>query len=174
MAKLHLKPQDIVVLLRVLTWPGESWTYDRLGESLQMSSSHAYYALQRAEFCRLYDVERDRIRKGGLHEFLVHGIRYAFAVHRGTSERGIPTAHSASWAEDHLAASASEDYVWPHPTGTHRGLAVEPLYKSVPDIVGAAPELHDLLAMVDTLRLGSRRERDVAGEVIATRLGINK
>ena len=171
MKKTYLKPQDIVVLFRLLTWPDESWTYDRLGEALQMSSSHAYYALQRAEFSRLYDVERDRIRKRELCEFLSYGIRYAFATHTGTSTRGIPTAHSAPWASEHFAEAGGEVYVWPHPTGSQRGLAVEPLYKSVPQVVMDAPEFYDLLAIVDTFRLGSRRERDTAQEILAARIG---
>ena len=39
---------------------------------------------------------------------------------------------------------------------------------------GEAPELHDFLAIVDTMRLGSRRERDVAAEVLDARMGAFK
>ncbi len=174
MTKKNLKPQDIVVLARILTWGGESWTYEHLGESLRMSASQAYYALQRAEHSRLYDVERGRVRRGELQEFLVHGVRYAFAVHPGAPERGVPTAHSAPWAAEHLVASNGEGLVWPHPAGTHRGLAIEPLHKSVPDVVGDEPAFYELLALVDMFRVGSRRERGVAEGVLADRLEHSK
>ena len=174
MKNAYLKPQDIVVLFRILTWTGEDWSYERLSEALGMSASHVYYAIQRAQFSRLYDAERGRIRRHELREFLTCGIRYAFAVHPGTSERGIPTAHSADWAEEYFAAAGGENYVWPHPGGAHRGLAVRPLYKTVPEVVMDAPELHDLLAIVDTLRLGSSRERGVAAQALDSHLGIEK
>ncbi len=170
MAKKYLKPQDIVVLARILTWDGERWTYEDLGASLQISASQAYYAVQRAEYSRLYDVERGRVRRGELQEFLVHGIRYAFAVQPGAPERGVPTAHSAPWAAGYLAASTGDDFVWPHPAGTHRGLSIDPLYKSVPDVVGEESTFYELLALVDVFRVGSRRERDVAEGVLADQL----
>lgn len=52
-------------------------------------------------------VERDRICKQALREFLVCGVRYVFAVHTGTSERGIFTAQSVSPMLPRLAARNS-------------------------------------------------------------------
>ncbi|HEX8656216.1 MAG TPA: hypothetical protein VF690_01705, partial [Hymenobacter sp.] len=57
-------------------------------------------------------------------------------------------------------------YVWPTATGEVWGAAVEPLY---PGAVAAAQQdarLHELLALVDALRLSRPRERHVAAQLL--------
>ncbi|MDR2906482.1 MAG: hypothetical protein LBU91_00630, partial [Bacteroidales bacterium] len=53
-------------------------------------------------------------------------------------------------------------FVWSYSYGTNRGLAIEPLYKTVPKIVATDPELYNLLVIVDTLRMGRTREVKIA------------
>jgi len=50
-----LKPQDIVVLLKVHSWQDRDWTYSTLASSLSMSASEVHAALKRCEVSRLYD-----------------------------------------------------------------------------------------------------------------------
>jgi hypothetical protein len=50
-----LKPQDIVVLLKVHCL-GENWTYQQLAKSIKASSSVVYEALKRCEESHLYIV----------------------------------------------------------------------------------------------------------------------
>ena len=52
-----LKPQDIVVLLKVYCLNSE-WTYAELAESLKTSSSVVHAALQRCEESYLYNVKK--------------------------------------------------------------------------------------------------------------------
>ena len=51
---------------------------------------------------------------------------------------------------------------WPDPEGDVLGQAVKPLYRSVIIAAKQDPKLHDLLALVDALRLGRARERKIA------------
>ncbi len=51
-----------------------------------------------------------------------------------------------------------------------KGFAVEPLYTSVPMAAKADPALYELLALVDTLRVGRARERNLAEEELKKRL----
>ncbi len=60
--------------------------------------------------------------------------------------------------------------VWPDPQGTVQGAAVEPLYRSVPGAARRDPGLYDLLALVDALRIGRARERNLAEKEISQRL----
>ena len=48
-----LKPQDVVVLLKVHLLDGH-WTYSELAKSLRMSSSEVHAALKRCEMSNLY------------------------------------------------------------------------------------------------------------------------
>jgi hypothetical protein len=51
--------------------------------------------------------------------------------------------------------------VWPFPEGEHRGVTLEPLYKSAPAAL-RDPFLYELLALIDALREGRVRERKLA------------
>ena len=98
-----------------------------------------------------------------LAEFALHGARYAFAADKTPSTIGVPTSHSAP-AFAGVFAPGSEDFVWPHPNGTKRGVGVEPLHPSVPFAAMQDPKLYEMLALFDALRVGRARERGMALE----------
>src|SRR4051812_13115787 len=98
---ISLKPQDIVVLIR-LGLERRSPTLATLGTQLGMSASEVHGAMNRAASATLLDLEQRRPRVGQLLEFLEHGIRYVFISTRGGITRGIPTAHSAPPLSDLL------------------------------------------------------------------------
>jgi hypothetical protein len=60
--------------------------------------------------------------------------------------------------------------VWPDSNGKVQGASVRPLYSSVPGAARRDPALYDLLALVDALRIGRARERNVAEKEISNRL----
>ena len=98
-----------------------------------------------------------------LAEFALHGAKYAFAADKTPSTIGVPTSHSAP-AFAGVFAPGSEDYVWPHPNGTMRGIGVEPLHPSVPFAAMHDAKLYEMLALFDALRVGKARERGMALE----------
>lgn len=61
--------------------------------------------------------------------------------------------------------------VWPHPDGPVRGLALAPLYPSLPLAAAGDAELYALLALFDALRIGRAREREIAGRLLRERIG---
>ena len=65
---------------------------------------------------------------------------------------------------------SDENYVWPSAKGTMRGQSILPLYPSVPDAVNNDNQLHELLSLVDALRIGKARERKLAIEELTNRL----
>ena len=60
--------------------------------------------------------------------------------------------------------------VWPHPNGTSRGEGLVPLYRSVPDAALRDPTLYEWLALIDAVRSGRARERQLAVAEIESRL----
>ncbi|MDH4450799.1 MAG: hypothetical protein QE265_09440 [Rhodoferax sp.] len=98
-----------------------------------------------------------------LAEFALHGARYAFAADKTPSTIGVPTSHSAP-AFEGVFAPGSENFVWPHPNGTKRGVGVEPLHPSVPFAAMQDAKLYEMLALFDALRVGRARERGMALE----------
>ena len=60
--------------------------------------------------------------------------------------------------------------VWPHKNGVVRGIALYPLYPSVPEAAGRNPALYELLALFDAVRGGNARERALAIDLLEKRL----
>ena len=61
--------------------------------------------------------------------------------------------------------------VWPSRSGPARDQTVEPLCRSLPHIVGAIPDLFELLALVDALRIDRAREWELAAKLLRERWG---
>jgi len=171
MKKLRLKPQDIFILLRLLFWPkGVDWKYFELAQELNMSQSEVFEGIKRARLCGLYDPLTKRPQRNALTEFIVYGLRYAFPVLKGEFGSGIPTAHSASPLKNLLISDDQDVFIWPFKKGKVKGIGINPLYKSVPEAIQNLPELYELLALIDALRLGKAREREIAKKEITKRI----
>lgn len=106
--------------------------------------------------------------RSSILEFLQYGLSYVFPQQPGALVRGIPTAHSAP-PLDKLIQS-NELYVWPSAKGNARGQAIEPLYSSVVIAIEKDSKLYELLALVDALRVGRVREKQLAMEELKKRL----
>jgi DNA-binding Lrp family transcriptional regulator len=164
----QMKPQDILLLLRILRLKKESWTQLPMAEALGMSQSEVSEAVKRCKYAGLLDSTGKTVMRQGLMEFLEYGIRYVFPQKPGPIVRGVPTAHSAPPLKNTIVSQ--EAYVWPYAKGSVRGQSILPLYASVPFAALRDPKLHELLAMVDALRVGRSRERALAIEELKKRI----
>ena len=165
-----LKPQDVLVLLRIVGEPTD-WSFQQLSQELGMSASEVHQALRRAGESALYDTKKRKVRKHALLEFAVHGLRYAFPAKRLPRCQGLPTAYSAEPLRDHMVAGPDDCVVWPYPGGEHYGDALEPLYRSAPMAASRNPKLYRRLALVDALRVGRAREREMAARALDEEFG---
>jgi hypothetical protein len=171
---MSLKPQDVCVLLKIVARGPQPWSYHALGYELAMSGSEVHAGVRRAAEAGLI-----RIDDGwgipqalALDEFLVHGVRYVWAAERGSVVVGTPTTGQAPGLEGRLPTGdhALPD-VWPDPDGDVRGIALVPLYKSVPEAARRDPVFHGLVALVDAIRAHDVALRDAAIDVLRERLG---
>lgn len=164
-----LKPQDLFVAVRLAIPSARGSTYPSLAASLRISASEAHAALKRAAACGLVDETTRKAKRSALVEFVVHGLRYVFPPSWSGMSRGIPT----SYAAPPLSESIVQDElppVWPHPEGRTRGQGLRPIYKSVPDASLRDAELYEWMALLDAIRSGRARERELAVGVIRKRL----
>jgi hypothetical protein len=164
----NLKPQDVVVLLKLASERNSNWRQIEIAETLGLSQSEVSQSVARAKYAGLIDPSGKEVLVSSFLEFLEYGLRYVFPQRPGEVVRGVPTAHSAppmnAWIE------SSEHFVWPYNKGTARGLAVIPLYRSVPGAALRDDRLHSLLALVDVFRVGRARERELAKSELRKRL----
>jgi len=156
-----IKGQDIVVLAVLLENGAEKLSYAELGKVACLSSSEAHSAVRRLQTSLLLNSKRRPIRRN-VHEFLVHGLRYAFPFHgEGRMARGIPTSYAAPIAIGEFAATGLQP-VWEKSTGAVYGQVFEPIYPSAPKAAETNSGLYDRLALIDMLRGGRIRERNFA------------
>lgn len=163
-----MSPLDIVVLLKIVTYANAPWKQEQLANDLYISQSEVSKSLARSKFAALLDASGKKVFKMALLEFLQYGIKYAFPQQPGALVRGIPTAHSAPPLNQTIVSE--EHYVWPSGKGTIRGQAIIPLYPSVVDAVQKDDKLHELLALVDALRVGRAREKEIAIKELKIRI----
>lgn len=167
---MTLRPQDIFILLKMTALGSEEWTYASLAYDLGLSASEIHQGVKRSVAARLMDLSRKRPIIAALEEFLLHGIRYAFPPDRGGPTRGIPTSYAASPLREIIVQPEGPPPVWPDPEGETQGFEFSPLYRTVPMAAKTDPTLYELLALVDGIRGGNARERDIAGREISQRL----
>lgn len=157
-----LKPQDVVLLLKLIVLRHKNWRISDLAHALKISASEITHGLERLRLCGLISFDKKTVNSHAVLEFLVHGLKYVFPAHAGTVRLGIPTAHS--FMAHSSVVSSETDYVWATEKGTLRGISIPPLYSNVPDAVGDDEKLHEALALVDALRIGKVREKKIATE----------
>jgi hypothetical protein len=167
-----LKPQDIVVLLKLSLVGDERPPYLKIANEVHMYPSEVYTSVKRARASQLLQGPemQDRLNRSALLEFLVHGIRYAFPAEKGSLTRGIPTSYGASPLNEHIDAGSDPLPVWPYADGHTRGYSLLPLHKNAPQAALEDVRLYQLLALVDALRDGRVRERRIAVEELRNRL----
>ena len=160
---LALKPQDIVLALKLCEYPVRP-PMARLAAELGMSVSEIHAGIKRAGQAGLVYGSgiHQKPNVSALEEFLLHGVKYAFPAQLGGPTRGIPTAHAAPPLNERIAPGQDPLPVWPVADGHQRGVAFEPLYKSVPIAVRNDRFLYQCLALVDAIRAGRARERRLA------------
>ena len=112
-----MKPQDILVYLKLLLWKRGRWTIAALSESIGLSASETHAAIQRGKKNRLFDSFTERPNKLALEEFLIHGLKYVFPVEPGPQGKGIPTAHSAPPLSETIMSQPGDAFVWSSPNG---------------------------------------------------------
>ncbi len=168
-----LKPQDILILIKLVVLGKSEWSYAPLGLELSMSPSEVHSGLKRAGAARLFDEQRRKPVKKALEEFLIHGLKYAFPPSRGGLTRGMPTSFAGPPLRDLIVASGEIPPVWPDPEGEEQGYEFSPLYKSAPKAAAKDFKLYELLVLVDAIRDSCAREREIAVNEIKARLQLN-
>jgi len=158
--KQIMKPQDVIILLKMVSCKDKPWTQLTLADELFISQSEISASISRSKYANLLHSNGKTVMVLSFLEFLQFGIRYVFPVKPGPVARGVPTAHSAAPLKERIMSN--ENYVWPSAKGQARGHSIIPLYPSVVDAIKLDASLYEMLALVDVLRVGKAREKEIA------------
>jgi hypothetical protein len=168
-----LRPQDLLVLLRLSLVDENAPSYAELAAELGLTASEVHAAVARAMLAKLArkdEFGRPKVLLEPLRLFVQHGARYCFPAVRGCITRGVPTSYAAQPLASQIVAPASElPPAWPFKNGAVRGETLHPLYPSVPAAALRSPALYELLALFDAIRAGSPREHALAVKFLDAR-----
>ena len=169
-----LKPQDILVVLKLLSVGDDPWSQGGIAYELGMSASEVNASLKRTAKAGLLKrpekSKRYHLIKPAIEEFIVHGLKYVFPEKVGEPTRGIPTSYAAPPLNKRFAKQSDLPPVWPDPEGKEKGFAFKPLYPSVPKAIKNDKILYELLALIDAIRAGRAREKKLAEKEFLKRL----
>jgi DNA-binding Lrp family transcriptional regulator len=163
-----MKPQDVLLLLKIVSLNESKWNQNAIARDLCISQSEVSEAIKRMKTAGLLDVKGKKVIRFAFFNFLQYAVKYVFPVMPGSLVRGIATSHSASPLKQEIVSE--ESYVWPYAKGNERGQAISPLYPSVVEAVQKDKKLYELLVLVDALRVGKVREREMALSILKERI----
>jgi len=171
---MSIKPQDIVVLAKLIARQGDnSWSQNSIAVELCLSPSQVNNALKRLVTAKLVTPyqppEKPEPILQACEEFFIHGLKYVFPATLGQIARGIPTSYSALSLNKEISFVSEATPVWPYGEGEERGVALKPLYSSVPKAIHKYhdPLFYDLLTLLDAIRSGRAREKQIAARKLA-------
>ena len=164
-----MRPQDVAILLKIAAKGKQPWMMKDLARELEISASEVSESLNRSVLAGLIKSDKKQLMRLALQEFLVHGLRYVFPQVPGELVRGMPTAHSASPLKEEIVGGG-DVYVWPFAQGKDRGQAIAPLYPKLPHACQKDQTFYELMALVDSFRVGKARERKIAERLLNERL----
>lgn len=159
-----LKPIDLLVGLKILYNPGRGQL--DLASKLCISSSQVNSAIKILLTSNLLVLRDNRAYPilNAFEEFILFGLKYCYPIKVGEPTIGIPTAYAASPLAKKITLSSDHIPVWPYINGNAKGLALEPLHKNVPKALIEFPDpgLFTCLVLIDALRIGRAREKNLA------------
>ncbi len=156
----RVKPQDILVLLKLMVSP--QLNQKELAQCLDISSAEVSHGVRRLKHTKLLTGDNS-VNVEASSEFLVHALKYIYPPQLGTIAVGIPTAYARP-GFSYVRYKKDDIYVWPHPEGTVKGIALKPFYPSLPMACLQDEKLYTLASLVEMIRMGRVREQKIASK----------
>ena len=163
-----LKPQDVALLLKVLSKGKSDWRQVDIALELGISQGEVAKSLARLRNSGFLSAKR--VNRSAVIEFLIHGLKYAFPADIGALAVGVPTAMSSPFFKNKIVQGNEDNYVWPSSTGNMRGQVIVPFYSQLAEAALKDKKFYELLSLVEVLRIGRAREKKIAEEEIKKRI----
>jgi len=176
-----LKPQDIMIALKLITMHGRDWKYSEAALELNMSPSEVHSGIKRLKKCSLVTelVMGSGVYVQKMHlpdiksikDFIYYGIRHVFPAVIGEPVKGLPT----SFGVEHLYEGFEHNYplipVWEYPGGDYTGVSFKPIYSSAPQAGVNDFTLYQFLALTDSMRMDDANVRHYSWQKLNLMIG---
>jgi biotin operon repressor len=170
-----IKPQDCIILIKLLANPGFEWSQRQLARVLGISLAEVNAGIKRLHNAGLLRQDKDGKllpNVDAAEEFLISAVKFLFPGKLGEYTRGIPTSIAAPQFRDKIALGNDPIPVWPDALGEKRGVALLPIHPALPKALRENPDkaFYEMLTLIDAIRSGRARERNVAVELLKERI----
>lgn len=167
-----IKPQDVVILCKILAQGDKAhWSQNSIAAELFLSPSQVNSGIKRLVNAGLLSSYHPKSQPEPIvqacEEFFIYALKYIFPAKLGEISRGIPTSYAAHLKKE-INSGSEPIPVWPYAEGKKRGVALQPLYHTVPKSIDKNPDplFYQLLGLLDAIRSGRAREKKIASEKI--------
>jgi hypothetical protein len=160
-----LKPQDIVVAVKIAVSHGERFTYVAAARQIGLAPSRIHSSVQMLIKARLASGNSKdgvSVSSARLADVIIFGVPYFFPPVVGGPTRGMATGTALDAMHKELLPSAEAAYVWPDSEGKNRGSSLLPIHPCLLTASKNDPILYQVFMAIDVLRTESSRERDMA------------
>lgn len=162
-----MKAQDVVIAIKLVGASDPNWSYASLGSEIGLGHNQAHLACKRLVAASLMNDKR--VNKRNFVEFLVHGVKYVFPPVWDGEQHGIPTAISSPEMKKELRSQ--QRVVWPtRKRKDPKGDGLRPLHKCVFTVIEKDQFAYQILSVLDSIRVGSAREREIAVDYINSKI----
>ena len=161
--------KDVLVLIKILSL-GQRKAYQELAQDLGMSVGAVHQAVRKGVKSGLLSADRHEAIPHAMEEWFLYGIRYFIPLVRSSRGRGVPTGLAAPPFTEWFPEHPDDIWVWPDAEGTRRGELVEPIFTSAPYAARQDSNLYAWLVVLDVVRGGRARERNLATQWVKERL----
>lgn len=170
-----LKSQDCIILVKLLANPGVDWSQRQLAAALCISLAEINSGIKRLGDAGLLRKDKEGQLFPNIHaaqEFLVSSLKFFFPGKLGEYTRGIPTSVAAPIFHGQIALGNDPIPVWPDAVGKEKGVSLPPIHPSVPKALREHPDqaFYEMLVLIDAIRSGRARERNLATTLLKERL----
>jgi hypothetical protein len=163
-----MRPQDVIVLLKIISLNTPDFKLLDLSQSLGISLSEISDSISRSVYANLIAPDKKTPMRNAIYEFLIHGLPYVFPARPGALVVGVPTAYSAPPLS--ATFSTEEPVVWADPDGSIRGQEIPPFHPKQAYAAKLDIQLYEMLALIDALRVGKTREKKIAREELKQKI----
>ena len=73
-----MRPQDVVILLKICTFQGNDWRFQDIAGSLKISPSEVSESMERSRLAGLVSESKRTVYTSSFLDFLISGLKYVF------------------------------------------------------------------------------------------------
>jgi hypothetical protein len=165
-----LRPQDVLLACKLFSLGESEWIFSRLAGSLAISASEAHAASERCRAAGVLGTPRGKltVARRKFFELCTVVVPQVYYAVRGSVELGIPTSIYAEPLKGMFVSDLKRviPLIWPYESGTIKGESLLPLYPTVPRAIQHDEALYKLLALIDVVRAGEAKERQMAVDML--------